>query len=230
MAHSSCQSWCNWVRFVGLLAHTCFFSSAHTFSIGLRSGLRDGHSNTLTLLSLSHFATTLEVRLGSLSIWKTHLRPSFNFLTSWDVASIYPYNCPPSWCHLFCEVHQSTLLQSNPTTWCCHPRSSRLGWCSSACKPPPFSSKHNDGHYGQTVLFFSSDQRTFLQKVRSLSPCAVANRSLAFLRRFWSSGFFLAERHFRGCRYRTQYFCTCFLQNLHKVLRCCSGIDLHFSH
>ena len=28
----------------------------------------------------------------------------------------------------------------------------------------------------------------------SLSPCAVANRSLAFVWRFWSSGFFLAER------------------------------------
>uniref|UniRef100_A0A4W5MQY3 Leishmanolysin-like peptidase n=1 Tax=Hucho hucho TaxID=62062 RepID=A0A4W5MQY3_9TELE len=67
--------------FVGLHARTRFFSSAHTFSIGLRSGLCDGHSNTLTLLSLSHFATTLEVCLGSLSIWKTHLRPSFNFLT-----------------------------------------------------------------------------------------------------------------------------------------------------
>ena len=39
----------------------------------------DGHSNTLTLLSLfSHFATTFEVCLGSLSIWKTHLRPSLN--------------------------------------------------------------------------------------------------------------------------------------------------------
>ena len=29
-----------------------------------------------------------------------------------------------------------------------------------------------------------------------------------------------------GCR----YVCTCFLQHLHKVLCCCSGIDLHFSH
>uniref|UniRef100_A0A4W5N7A6 EF-hand domain-containing protein n=1 Tax=Hucho hucho TaxID=62062 RepID=A0A4W5N7A6_9TELE len=67
--------------FVGLLARTRFFSSAHKMSIGLRSGLCDGHSNTLTLLSLSHFATTLEVCLGALSIWKTHLRPSFNFLT-----------------------------------------------------------------------------------------------------------------------------------------------------
>ena len=69
------QSWCNSVRFVGLLDHMRFFSSAHNFSIGLRSGLSDGRSNTLTLLSLSHFATTLEVCLGSLSIWKTHLRP-----------------------------------------------------------------------------------------------------------------------------------------------------------
>ena len=35
-----------------LLARTCFFSSAHKFSMGLRLGLCDGHSNTLTLLSL----------------------------------------------------------------------------------------------------------------------------------------------------------------------------------
>ena len=47
--------------------------------MGLRSGLCDGNSNTLTLLSLSTFATTLEVCLGSLSIWKTHLQPSFNY-------------------------------------------------------------------------------------------------------------------------------------------------------
>ena len=52
-------------------------------------------------------------------------------------------------------------------------------------------------------IFVSSDQRTFLQKVQSLSPFAVANRSLLFLWQFWSSGFFLAERLFRLCRYRT---------------------------
>ena len=44
LAHSSWQSWCNWIRFVGLFAHTRFFSSAHTFSMGLSSGLCDGHS------------------------------------------------------------------------------------------------------------------------------------------------------------------------------------------
>ena len=55
------------------------------------------------------------------------------------------------------------------------------------------------------TIFVSSDQRTFLQNVRSLSPCAVANRSLAFLWRFWSSGFFLAERPFRLFRYRAHF-------------------------
>ena len=54
------------------------------------------------------------------------------------------------------------------------------GW-DGVPQASPLSSKHNDGHYGQTVIFFvSSDQRTFFQKVRSLSPCAVANHSLAF--------------------------------------------------
>ena len=42
-------------------------------------------------------------------------------------------------------------------------------------------------------------------KVWSLSPCAVKNHILAFLWLFLSSGFFLAERHFRLCRYRTRF-------------------------
>ena len=56
-----------------------------------------------------------------------------------------------------------------------------------------------------SYIFVSSDQRTFLQKGWSLSPCAVENRSLAFVWRFWSRGFFLAERPFRLCRYRTPF-------------------------
>ena len=43
------------------------------------------------------------------------------------------------------------------------------------------------------------------QKVRSLSPCAAANCSLAFLRRFWCSVFFLAEWPFRLGWYRTRF-------------------------
>ena len=36
-------------------------------------------------------------------------------------------------------------------------------------------------------------------------PCVVANRSLAFLWWFWSSGFFLAEWPFRLCRYKISF-------------------------
>jgi hypothetical protein len=57
-----------------------------------------------------------------------------------------------------------------------------LVWYSSACKPPPFPSKHNVGHYGQTVPFsFAQTREHFYKKEQSLSPCAVENRSLAFL-------------------------------------------------
>ena len=56
------------------------------------------------------------------------------------------------------------------TTRCCHPRASRLGWCSSVYKPPPFSSKHNNGHYGQTVLFLFHQARGHFSKKYHLCP------------------------------------------------------------
>ena len=113
---------------------------------------------------------------------------------------------PLSWCHLFCEVHQSLLQQSTPTTWCCHPCASWLGWSSSACKPPPFSSKHNDGHYGQTVwLLFHQTRRHFSKKCDLCPHVQLQTVVWLFLWRFWSSGFFLAERPFRLCRCRTRF-------------------------
>ena len=89
---------------------------------------------TSTLLSLSHFATSLEVCLGSLSIWKTHLWPSFNFLTDvWDVATIYPHTFPPHDAIYFVKCTSPSCSKAPPQ----HDAASRLGWCSSACKPPP---------------------------------------------------------------------------------------------
>ena len=119
--------------------------------------------------------------MGSLSIWKTHLQPSFNFLT--DALMLLQY------IHILFLPHDaiyfvkctSPSCSKAPPPRCCQPPASRLGWCSSGCKPPPFSSKHSDGHYGRnSSIFVSTNQRTFLKKVRSLSPCAVANRSLSF--------------------------------------------------
>ena len=57
-----------------------------------------------------------------------------------------------------------------PTQQDAAPRASRLGWCSSACKPPPFSSKHNDGHYGQTVIFLIHQTRGYFSKTYDLCP------------------------------------------------------------
>ena len=98
----------------------------------------------------------------------------------------------------------------------------------------PFSSKHNDVHYGQTVLFLFHQTIGHFSKKYDL--CHHVNRSLAFLWRFRSSWILPCWAAFQVmsiydsfyCGYR--YFCTCFLQHLHKVLCCCSGIDLHFSH
>ena len=56
----------------------------------------------------------------------------------------------------------------------------------------------------QLFFIFSSNQRTFLQKLWSFA-CAFATRSLACLWRFWSSGFFLAEWPFRLRRYSTRF-------------------------
>ena len=64
----------------------------------------------------------------------------------------------------------ASCSKASPTTWCCHPQASRLGWCSSACKPHPFSSKHNDSHYGQTALFLFHQTRGHFSKKYDLCP------------------------------------------------------------
>ena len=120
---------------------------------------------------------------------------------------------------LFCEVHQSFLQQSTATTWCCHPVLhgwDGVLWLASLPLLPP----------NIMVIMFHQ------MKVRSLSPCAVANHSLAVLEQWllpcWAAFQVMSIQDLFYCGYR--YFCTCFLQHPHKVLCCCSGIDLHFSH
>ena len=98
------------------------------------------------------------------------------------------------------------IYSINPYPSLLFPHASRLGWCSSACKPPPFSSKHNDGHYGQTVLFLFHQTRGHFSKKYDLCP-HVQLQTVVWLLLwwFWSSGFFLAEQPFRLCWYRTRF-------------------------
>ena len=64
------------------------FRSAHKFSIGWRSGLCEGHSKTLTLLSFSHFATTWGQCPFGRPICDQALT---SWMISWDVATIHPH-------------------------------------------------------------------------------------------------------------------------------------------
>ena len=47
---------------------------------------------------------------------------------------------------------------------------------ASACKPSPFSSKHNDGHYGLTVLFLFHQTRGHFSKKYDLCTCHTISR------------------------------------------------------
>ena len=178
------QSWCNWVRFVGRLARTHFFSSAHNFSMGLRSGLCDGHSNTLTLLSLSHFATTLDVCLVSLSIWKTHLRPSFNFLPDWCLEMLLQY------IHIISFPHDAIYYVKSTSPSCSnappqHDAATPVlhGWDGflRLASFPLFPPNMTMFIMAKQFCFYLIRPEDISTKVQSLSPCAVAN--------FFYSGF-----------------------------------------
>ena len=71
---------------------------------------------------------------------------------------------------------------------------------------PLFPPKHNHRHCGQTVLFLFHQTRGHFSKKYDLCPRVQLQTVVwLFLWRFWSSGFFLAERLFRLCRYRTRF-------------------------
>ena len=90
----------------------------------------------------------------------------------------------------------------HPHNMMLHPRASWLGWCSSACKPLTFSSKHNDG---QTVLFlFHQTRGHFSQKY---GPCPhVQLQTVVWL---FYGGFGAVASSLlsglSGCRYRTRF-------------------------
>ena len=71
LANSSSLVWLD-----GECLWTAIFKSCQRFSIGFRSGLWLGHSNTWICFDLNHSIVALAVCLGSLSCWKVKLRPS----------------------------------------------------------------------------------------------------------------------------------------------------------
>lgn len=69
--------WLFQIRYLRCFLH---FKSAHSISIGLRSGLWQGHSRTLRFLTLTLSLVDLWIYFGSLC-WRVQFCFSFNFLT-----------------------------------------------------------------------------------------------------------------------------------------------------
>ena len=79
------------------------FSSAHTFSMGFRSGDYDGH---LILCSANHFCVDLDICFGSLSCWKIQQRPCFSFM-----AGATRFRLKMSWYFMFMFMMACTLTR-----------------------------------------------------------------------------------------------------------------------
>ena len=102
LVHSSLQILSKSLRFQGCCLAT--FSFLHRFSMGFRSGDWLGHSRTLICFFLSLSFVALAVCFGSLSCWKSHLRPKEVVTQNFRVhGPIHPpldtvkSSCPLSW-------------------------------------------------------------------------------------------------------------------------------------
>ena len=132
------------------------------------------------LLFLSHFAITLEVCLGSLSIWKTHLRISFNWGLETFLQYIHIIFLPHDAIH-FVKCNSPSCSKSPPQHDSATPVLQDWDDVLRLASLPFLLQTQQRSLWPNSSIFVSSDQRTFLQKVWSLSPCAIANCSLAFL-------------------------------------------------
>ena len=149
---------------------------------------------------------------------------------SWDVALIYSHNFPSS----LCQVHQSLLQQAPPQ----HDAASPVlqGWDGVLRLASLFPPNITMVIMAKQFYFCFIRPEDISPKSTIFVPMCSCKPKSGFFMQFWSSGFFLAERPFRLCCYRTCFtvdidtFLPVFLQHLHTVLCCCSEIDLHFLH
>ena len=90
--------------------------------------------------------------------------------------------------------------------------------------PVPPAIKHDPQHEAATPCFTVG----MVFGMWPLSPCAVANCSLAFLWRSWSSGFFLAEQPFRLCWDTTRFTVEMdiFVPVPSSIFKCCVVLGL----
>lgn len=142
-----------------------------------------------------------------------------------DAASLYSHHLLFSWWHLFWEM--STAPHHDTATSIHHScGNTNMRWCPEDCRPP-FFSKHNNDHYGETAEFWSSGQRMFIQERRSLSPRATADWGLSFLLVVvleWRPSSRGSCWHINHCPV-VMFYLPGFSQHWFKV-HCCSGVHL----
>ena len=148
--------------------------------------LCDGQSNTFNLLSLSNLPQLWKYAWGQC--------PFGRLICNQALTSCHVLRCCFNISTYFSSLSIPSILGSAPVPPAAkHPHNMMLpspcftvGMVFFSLQASLFISKHNNIHYSQTNLFLfrpedrQEDQRTFLENVRSLSPCAVANRSLDF--------------------------------------------------
>ena len=132
--------------------------------MGLRSELCDGHSNTLTLLSLSHFPQLWKYAWGHCPFGRPICnQASTSWLMSWDVASIYPHNFPSSCCHLFWPAPVLPAAK-HPHNMMLQPSCFTVGMVFFSLQASPFFLQTWWSLWSNSSIIVSSDQKTFLQK------------------------------------------------------------------
>ena len=118
---------------------------------------------------------------GHCRFGKTHSQPSFNFLTDvlrscFNISTLFSYLMLPSilWSAPVppAAKHPHNMMLPPP----CH----TVGMVFYGILASPFYFKHNDSHYGQTIIFLFHQTRGHFSKSTIFVPMCSCNRSLAF--------------------------------------------------
>lgn len=164
--------------------------------------------------------------LGVFVIWKTYLYISCTLL-AFLLRFCFNISCYvlSSYCHIFCDIHQSLLQQNTLTTWCGHPHTSLLDIANFSLFP-------------QNVNIIIMEKKFNFSFIRSqgLSTkrlCAFANCNLAvhvFIRVKASSSLIGILAQVNTGLVSLYIMALSVQQHYHKLLCLCFVVDTHISY
>ena len=151
LAHSSMQNCFNSATFVGFQAWTAHFKSCHNISIGIRFGIRLGHSKTSNLLLFNHFHVDLCVLDHCLAAWPSCASASAHRWMAWHSPVELSDTEQHSWFLLSRQVVQVLRQQSIPKPSHYHHHASKLVWGSYWRTQCLVFARYNGTHLVQKV-------------------------------------------------------------------------------